>query len=303
LINQGWKDSGDAIVNADGSLATPPISLVEVQGYVYLAKRSLADLYERTGEGDRADRLRREAQELRQRFNRDFWLADKHCYALALQADQKPVAVISSNPGQALWTGIADAEKARQTVARLMAEDMFSGWGVRTLSAEERRYNPIGYHLGTVWPHDNAFIAAGFRNYGFDAEACRIVTGIVEATTHFQHRRLPEVFAGFRRADYGIPVRYPVACHPQAWAAGAVPFLLTTCLGLAPEAYTHRLRIVRPVLPDFLHDLTIRRLRVGNACADLHFTRARDRRVSTDVLKIEGELAIEIEQDATRLGV
>lgn len=294
LINQGWKDSGDAIVNADCSLATPPIALVEVQGYVYQAKRSLADLFERAGEGDRAAQLRQEAEELRQRFNRDFWLPERGFYALALQAEHKPAAVIASNPGQALWTGIAEPELARQTMARLMADDMFSGWGVRTLSDQERRYNPIGYHLGTVWPHDNALIAAGCRNYGGHAAACRIFTGMVGAAAHFTHHRLPEVFAGFGKHEYGIPVRYPVACHPQAWAAGAIPFLITTCLGLQPDAFAHRLRIVQPVLPDFLQRLTVRRLRVGQACADVQFTRAHDGHVTVEVLQVAGRLVVEV---------
>ena len=297
LINQGWKDSGDAVVNADGTLAQPPIALVEVQGYVYLAKTALADLYAHAGEAARAAQLRREAQALRAQFNRDFWLAEKHCYALALQAEHQPAAVITSNPGQALWTGIADLDKARQTVARLMADDMFSGWGVRTLSAQERRYNPIGYHLGTVWPHDNALIAAGFRRYGCDTAACRILRGMVEAATHFAHYRLPEVFAGFCRADYGIPVRYPVACHPQAWAAGAIPFLMMTALGLVPEALAHRLRIVQPILPDFLQRLEVHRLRVGNGCADLRFARRADGSVAVTVVRVEGQLEVVIENE------
>jgi glycogen debranching enzyme len=177
LANQGWKDSGDAIVNDDGSLATPPIALVEVQGYAYLAKTTLADLYQRAGESQRAEQLRREAEELRARFNQDFWLAERGIYALALQAEGRPASVVSPNPGHALWSGIADPDKARQTVERLMAEDMFSGWGIRTLSAKERRYSPIAYHLGTVWPHDNALIAAGCRRYGCDDAAMRLFAG------------------------------------------------------------------------------------------------------------------------------
>jgi len=180
-----------------------------------------------------------------------------------------------------------------------MEDDMFSGWGARTLSVQERRYNPIGYHLGTVWPHDNALIAAGFRRYGFHTEACRIFTGIVEAATHFAHYRLPEVFAGFRRADYGIPVRYPVACHPQAWAAGSVPFLLTTTLGLVPEAFAHRLRIVQPVLPDFLQQLEVHRLRVGEGRADLRFARRADGSVTVTVMRVEGQLDVVTEGEAT----
>jgi len=191
LSNQGWKDSGDAIVNSDGSLAQPAVSLVEVQGYVYLAKASLADLYERTGESARAQELRDQAEALRSRFNREFWLEERQFYALALQAQNRPAAAISSNPGQALWTGIVDAKNAGPTVARLLSEEMFSGWGIRTLSSKELRYNPIGYHLGTVWPHDNSLIVAGFRRYGFDTEACRVFTAIVEAAQHFEHYRLP----------------------------------------------------------------------------------------------------------------
>jgi glycogen debranching enzyme len=263
-----------------------------VQGYVYLAKISLADLYARAGDTTAAQRLRREAEGLRARFNQDFWLEDKGTYALALQAENKPAAVISSNPGQALWTGIADPDKARATVDRLMAPDMFSGWGIRTLSENERRYNPIGYHLGTVWPHDNAIIAGGFRRYGFDHEACRVFTSIVEAAPHFKHHRLPEVFAGFSRSAYGIPVRYPVACHPQAWAAGSVPYLVETALGLTPEAFDHRLRIVRPVLPDFVRNLEVRGLRVGTGRADLRFERKDTGMIATTVLRVEGKLEV-----------
>src|SRR5262249_14981212 len=168
------------------------------------------------GDDERAARLEREAEELRRRFNRDFWLEAKGVYALALQADKKPVAVVSSNPGQALWTGIAEREKARRTMERLLTDDMFNGWGVRTLSENERRYNPVGYHLGTVWPHDNSIIAAGFRRHGFDGAAMRILAGVIRAAMHFEHYRLPELFAGFPEREFGVPARYPVACHPQA---------------------------------------------------------------------------------------
>jgi glycogen debranching enzyme len=293
LTNQGWKDSGAAIMNADGTPARPPIALVEVQGYVYLAKTGLAELYARAGDAARAEQLRREAIDLRARFNRDFWLADQDCYALALQAGGAPAAVVSSNPGQALWTGICDDDKAQQTVARLMADDMFSGWGVRTLATGAARYNPIGYHLGTVWPHDNSLIAAGFRRYGADEAACRIFTGIVEAAMYFESYRLPELFAGFARGPHSVPVRYPVACHPQAWAAGSVPLLLATLLGLEPDAFAWRLRIVRPMLPDFIDRLHVRGLRVGAARADLAFTRA-DGRLAVDV-QVDGDLDVVVE--------
>ncbi|MBI4493925.1 MAG: amylo-alpha-1,6-glucosidase [Chloroflexi bacterium] len=295
LINQGWKDSGDAIVNADGSLATPPIALVEVQGYAYLARLLLADLYRRVGEPERADRLRGEAEALRARFNRDFWIEDLGFYALALQAGSQPAAVVSSNPGHALWSGIVDPRKARQTAERLMADDLFTGWGIRTLSERERRYSPIAYHLGTVWPHDNSLAAAGLRRYGFDDAACRVAVAVIEAAMHFGGYRLPELFAGLSRADYGVPVRYPVACHPQAWAAGAVPYLVETLLGLVPEAFDHRLRIVRPLLPDFIHHIEVRRLRVGTARVDLRFERTSSGAVVVDVLEIEGHLDVVVQ--------
>src|SRR5262249_27343509 len=216
LTNQGWKDSGDAISNADGSLARPPIALVEVQGYTFLAKHGLAQVYERAGDGERARTLTHDPEALRERFNRDFWLDHEGFFALALQRGRTPAAVVSSNPGQALWSGIVDAAKAGRTVRRLMADDMWTGWGIRTLSSRERRYNPIGYHVGTVWPHDNALIAGGFRQYGADDEAALVFAGILEAPARFPHGRLQEVFAGFRRDEYPEPVRYPVACHPQA---------------------------------------------------------------------------------------
>jgi glycogen debranching enzyme len=287
LVNQGWKDSGDAIVNADGSLARPPIALVEVQGYVYLAKTEVADLYERAGEPERAARLRKEAAALRERFNRDFWLEDRGFYALALQKDGAPCAVLSSNPGHALWSGIAHGEKARAMVERLVGDDMFSGYGVRTLSTAERRYNPVGYHLGTVWPHDNSILAAGFRRYGFDREALGIFDGVREAATHFAHLRLPEVFAGYPREAFGTPVHYPVACHPQAWAAGSVPFLLQTLLGLEPDAFERRLRVVRPILPERVRVLEIRNTRVGKGRVDLRF-RNRDGGADVEVLAADG---------------
>lgn len=293
LINQGWKDSGDAIVTADGEVAVPPLALVEVQGYGYAAKLGIAGLFKRAGDQDRADRLIREARRLRERFNRDFWMEDEGCYALALQADGRQAAVVSSNPGQALWTGIADRDKAERTIKRLMAEDMFSGWGVRTLSSKERAYNPIGYHLGTVWPHDNSIIAAGCRRYGQDRATLRIFHGLFDAAHHFHAHQLPELFCGFDRAQYEIPINYPVACHPQAWASGSLPFLLTTLLGLIPEAFEKRLRISQPILPDFLDRLELQRLHVGGAVVDLAFRRTTQG-VHVDVVKQQGELDIQV---------
>jgi glycogen debranching enzyme len=294
LINQGWKDSGNAIVNADCNIATPPIALVEVQGYVYMAKMLMTELFRRTGDGDTADRLEKEAKDLYTRFNRDFWLEDKSIYAMALQNGGKPAAVASSNPGHALWAGIADPDKARRTMERLLGEDMFSGWGVRTLSNKEMAYNPASYHLGSVWPHDNAIIAAGLRRYGFDDAAHRVSTSIIEAAMHFKHFRMPELFTGFTSRDFQVPVKYPVACHPQAWGAGAIPFLIETMLGVKPEAFEHRLRIVRPRLPDYVDRMTLEGLRVGSARVSLQFERS-EQGVSARAESIEGDLDVIVE--------
>ena len=304
LVNQGWKDSGDAIVNADGSLATPPIALVEVQAYVYRAWRLMAGLHERDGDGAAAARLNARADALRERFNRDFWLEDEGFYAMALQgkADdpsrKQPCAVPASNPGHALWCGIADPDRAGRTVTMLMDDDLFSGWGVRTLSKSTRCYNPVGYHLGSVWPHDNAILAAGFRRYGHDAEALRVFAGIREAASWFSHDRLPELFTGFRRSDYDVPVPYPVACHPQAWAAGSIPFFVQTLLGLEADAFSGRLHVVRPILPEGADWVELQNLRVGRGSADLCFRR-KGHGVEVQVLRAEGvEVRVEDGDDA-----
>jgi glycogen debranching enzyme len=294
LGNQGWKDSGDSIVNADGTLATPPIALVEVQGYVYLAKISMADLYEKTGDHPAAARLRAEAEALRTRFERDFWLKEKDIYALALQSGQTPAAVISSNPGQMLWSRMVQPARAAKTAEQLMSPEMFTGWGIRTLSSGERRYNPIGYHLGSVWPHDNSIIVAGFRAYGFDEPACGVFAGVLKAAMHFAHYRLPEVFAGYSKEEFPTPVRYPVACHPQAWASGAVPFMVESLLGLVPSAFDKKLQIVRPVLPKAVRHLELKGLRVGESTIDLRFDRNADSIIVADVTGVRGELKVEI---------
>ena len=295
LENHGWKDSGDAIVNTDGSLAAPPIALVEVQGYVYEAKRLIAGLYARRGDATRADYLTAEASRMRKRFNHDFWMEKIGYFALAIQGDGRPVTTVTSNPGQALWSGIVDADKARPTVDRMMGSDMFSGWGIRTLSDRERAYDPLGYHVGTVWPHDNSLIAAGFRRYGFDDAASRVFSALFDAALSFKDYRLPELFAGTSRGEYEMPVSYPTANPPQAWAAGAMPYLLETLLGLVPEGLERRLRIVRPLLPDFVDELEVRGLRVGAAKTDLRFTRRRNGETDVDVLAIEGQLGIHVE--------
>ncbi len=295
LINQGWKDSGDAIVVATGKLAEPPIALIEVQGYAYAAKRAMADLFERNADVGRAESLRAAAATLKERFNKDFWSDELGTYILALQKDKRPAAVVSSNAGHALWCQIAEPGLARRTAERLLQPDMFSGWGIRTLSTAARRYNPVSYHLGTVWPHDNAIIAAGFRKYGMADRSLEVFQSIVNAASYYEPYRLPELLAGHSAADYGVPVRYPVACHPQAWAAGSIPFLLTSTLDLQPDALTKQLRIVRPAMPGLVHSVTMRDIRVGPASVDLLFERTTDGTFSTKVLRQEGELEIVVD--------
>lgn len=294
LANQGWKDSGNSITNRDGSLAEPPIALVEAQGYVYRAKRLTAWLYEQEGDRDRAERLKWRSEELRDRFYRAFWMPDRRYLAVALQRDGRRAESITSNAGQALWSGIVDPEHAAAVADRLLSERMFCGWGTRTLAEGEAAYNPIDYQVGAVWPHDNALIAAGLKRYGRDEQALAVLSGMFEAAIRFPHYRLPELFAGFSRAQYSVPVRYPVACNPQAWSAGAIPYLLQTTLGLHPNALARELRIIRPLLPDWLGSVTLRGLRVGDAAVDLRFERSHGVTLVA-VLRREGELRVAIE--------
>ena len=271
LLNQGWKDSDNGIVNTDGSICQPPIALVEVQGYAYQARRAMANLYEITGDHDRAAQLNRQANDLKQRFNDDYWLGDDTGYALCLQRNRRPSGAVASNAGQTFFTDMVSSAHAHTVAHRLMRDDMFCGWGVRTLSASEKAYNPLDYQTGSVWPHDNALIALGMRRQGFTQQMDAIFSGIFQAATHFKEFRLPEVFDGFSLQQYPRPVHYPVACSPQAWAAGALPLLLQTALGLEPDALHQTLRIHRPHLPDWLANVTIHGLRVGDATIDLEY--------------------------------
>jgi glycogen debranching enzyme len=294
LANQGWKDSGNAITNQDGSPALPPVALVEVQGYVYRAKLDAAWLYRLEGESERAQELERAAEALRARFQRAYWLPRRRFLAVALQQGGRPATSLASNAGQALWSGIVDQQHARAVARRLLSGRMFSGWGIRTLAEGEAAFNPIDYQVGAVWPHDNSLIAAGLKRYGFAQEALLVFTAIYEAATRFPSYRLPEVFAGFARERYPEPVRYPVACSPQAWAAGALPFLLQTALGFAPDATRRELVIRRPALPDWLGELTVHGLQVGEASVDLRFRRAGAAAVVA-VSRRRGKLEVRVE--------
>jgi len=274
LRNQGWKDSGNGVVMESGTLAEPPIALPEVQGEVFLAWKMISELYRRSGDAPAAERLSHRADDLRARFNRDFWLPHEHYYAFCRQSDGRFSRSIASNAAHALWTGIIDDARVEAVVTRAMQPDMFSGWGIRTLSSDDVSYNPIDYQVGSVWPHDNAIIVSGMQRYGFSEEAGRVFTGIVDAAARFQHFRLPETFAGFDRSFSETPVRYPVACNPQAWAAAAIPYMLRLALGLQPDAFNRELRIEHPWLPNWLEWVTVQDLRVGEDSVNLRYQRA-----------------------------
>jgi glycogen debranching enzyme len=257
LENQCWKDSPDSIQFADGSVASLPRATCEIQGYTYDAKRRCARLARWFWDDPvLADRLEREAAELKARFNRDFWLADRGYFAVALDGRKRPADSLTSNIGHLLWSGIVDDDKVPLVVEKLMSDRLFSGWGVRTLAASEGGYNPIGYHLGTVWPHDNSLIALGLSQLGYRDEATRVATGILEAANYFEHR-LPEAFAGYPRAFTGFPVEYPTACSPQAWATGAPLLMVRVLLGMEPNV---RGLQVAPSLPKHISRIDITRL-------------------------------------------
>ncbi len=293
LLNQGWKDSSDAIRDRTGGSAEPPIALAEVQGYVHEAKRRMAGLARRRGERSLAERLDREADELRARFDAAFWVEDQGSYAMALDRHKRPANALASNAGQALWGGIVDPARAASVVRTLMGNGLDSGWGIRTLAAGQPGYNPLGYHTGTIWPHDNALIAAGMKRYGFDSEASGLAGRIFEAAQRFSDFRLPELYCGFDRAEVDVPVPYPVACSPQAWSAAAPLLLVRTILGIRVSAADHSLELVRPHLPTWIGKLTISNLRVGDASADLLFHRWRGT-TSAEVLRKDGELDVTI---------
>jgi len=293
LLNQGWKDSSDAIRDRTGREAQPPIALAEVQGYVYDAKRRMARLAGMRGDIELAARLDAEADTLATRFEAAFWMEDRRFYAMALDRDKRQADAIASNAGHCLWSGIVVPDRARDVVEHLLRPEMFSGWGIRTYAADQPGYNPIGYHTGTVWPHDTSLIAAGFKRYGFDDASNRLVGQMMEAAQGFQDYRLPELFCGFDRTDAHTPVPYPVACSPQAWAAGSSFLFLETMLGLRAHADRNELELLHPHLPDWLGKVTLTDLRVGDASVDLLFHRWRGT-TSAEVLRKVGDVAVTI---------
>jgi len=275
IQNQGWKDSGDAIRAADGTIVNAPIALCETQGQVYDAWLRAADLYDVLGESDRARSLRQQAEQLYVRFNDRFWMEDEGFYCLGLDSNKQQIRSIASNAGQLLWSGIVTPERAHQVVQRLFQPDLWCGWGIRTLSAKHPAYDPIGYHTGSVWAHDNSFIAAGLKRYGYHTEANQIAEGIFAAASSFQSNQMPELFGGIARSSENFPVPYVDANIPQAWAAGSMPWLISTMLGLQADAPNRRLQ-VQPMLPDWLPDLQLTNIHVGDAQVDLDFWREGD---------------------------
>ncbi|MGE5469518.1 MAG: glycogen debranching N-terminal domain-containing protein [Bacteroidota bacterium] len=293
LSNQGWKDSEDAVFHRDGSLAEAPVALAEVQGYVYMAKLQGAELALALGHGGLAVILSGEAEVLRQRFEKAFWSEELGTYALALDGRKEPCLVSSSNAGQVLWSGIASPERARRVGENLLGPGMYSGWGVRTIAHGEARYNPMSYHNGSIWPHDNALIAMGLAHYGMKEKAVEILAAMFDASLFMDMHRLPELFCGFVRRPSEGPTLYPVACSPQAWASASPFFLLQACLGMCFRAAERHIWFDHPMLPGFLRRVEIRELRIGDAVIDLSFER-HEHDVGVNVLRKEGDVKISV---------
>jgi glycogen debranching enzyme len=291
LVHQGWKDSDDAVFHADGTLAEGPIALCEVQGYVYAAWRAGAALASLLGRPKEAAHLAARAETLRQRFDLAFWCDDLATYAIALDGRKRPCKVRTSNAGQCLFTGIAEPARAEPLARTLLSPDSFSGWGVRTVASTEGRYNPMSYHNGSIWPHDNALIAYGLSRYGHQDRALRILTGLFQSGLYFELQRMPELFCGFIKDPGAGPVLYPVACSPQAWSAASVFLLLQAALGLEINGPEAQLSLTRPTLPSFLEELRIHNLQVAGGSVDLLVVR-HDQDVGVNVLRREGNVQI-----------
>ncbi len=290
--NQGWKDSGEAILYPNGRMVADPIAVCEVQGLYYAAKQAMGLAFAAVGEHARGADLLTQADALKRRFNERFWMEDERFFALALDPDKRPVRSIASNPGACLAYGIVDADKAQAVAERLMAPDMFSGWGIRTLSSAHPAYNPLAYHLGTVWPFANAVTGFGLKRYGFAASLHRVAKGLFDASELFHLDRLPEVFGGHARdRRHPHPGIYPGACAPQAWSASAVVMLVHAMLGLIPLVPVGTL-IVDPELPEWLPEVTIEGVRVAEATVDLRFRRDASGFTEHEVVRASDGLAV-----------
>jgi glycogen debranching enzyme len=276
LTNQGWKDSQDSVFHQDGELAEDPIALCEVQGYVYDAKIQAAYIARTLGKFETAERLKHEAEELKIKFNEKFWCEEKQIYALALDGKKQPCNVISSNAGHCLFSGIATPERAKLVAKTLLDENSFSGWGIRTIATTEARYNPMSYHNGSIWPHDNALIAFGFSRYQLQSDVIKTLTGIFDTAIFTENQRLPELFCGFERRKGQAPTSYPVACSPQAWSVGAVFLMLQACLGMSIHAAQGKIVFCDPMLPSFLQEITVTNLRINDQQLVLQIRRGKE---------------------------
>jgi glycogen debranching enzyme len=292
LKNHGWKDSDEAIRYPDGQIVENPIATVEEQAFYWLALQRMAEILVALDETARADEFAARAERLRGRWQETFWMPEERFYAMALGPDKQRVDSIASNPGHALAAGLVPLAHARECADRLMAPDMFSGWGIRTLSRNHPSYNPLAYHLGTVWPVENATFALGFKRYGLDSHLERLVTGLFDAVAHFRRYRLPEALGGHGREETPVPTVYPTSNAPQAWSASAVVQLAQTLLGIYPFAPAHVLALVRPHLPEWLPAVTIRNIRVGAATTSIRFERGRDGSTAFDVIDKSGQLFV-----------
>lgn len=298
LVNQGWKDSENCIVNRNGELAQGAIALSEVQGYVYAAKIRMSELATKKNLPDFATRWQLQAKDLKARFNRDFWLPDQNYCALALDGEGKPVDSITSNPGHCLNLGIFDHDKALMVAARLREPDMYNGWGIRTLSTLSPAYNPLGYHVGSVWPHDNSLIALGLRSLNLIDQSLDVAQGLINMTLSQPYHRPPELFCGYEHDGFSSPVQYPVACSPQAWATGTIFQLIAMIVNLVPNAPAQQLHIIDPALPLSIGNISIHNLRIGEAVIDLDFERSGIRTSDTTTCRVNkkhGNLRIIIE--------
>ncbi|TYQ26264.1 amylo-alpha-1,6-glucosidase [Pseudanabaena sp. UWO310] len=298
LVNQGWKDSENCIVNRNGELAQGAIALSEVQGYVYAAKIRMSELATKKNLPDFATRWQLQAKDLKARFNRDFWLPDQNYCALALDGEGKPVDSITSNPGHCLNLGIFEHDKALMVAARLREPDMYNGWGIRTLSTLSPAYNPLGYHVGSVWPHDNSLIALGLRSLNLIDQSLDVAQGLINMTLSQPYHRPPELFCGYEHDGFSSPVQYPVACSPQAWATGTIFQLIAMIVNLVPNAPAQQLHIIDPALPLSIGNISIHNLRIGEAVIDLDFERSGIRTSDTTTCRVNkkhGNLRIIIE--------
>ena len=291
LRNQGWKDSFDAVFHANGQLAQGPIALCEVQAYAYAAKRLASRCASRLGDGDNARKLGAEADDLARRFDDAFWCEDIGTYAIALDGEKNACRVRTSNAGQVLWTGIARADRARRIADGMLSPAFFSGWGIRTVARGEPRYNPMSYHNGSIWPHDNSLIALGLSRYGFRSHVEKVFEATLAAAGYMELRRLPELYCGFRRRPGAGSTLYPVACSPQAWASGALFLMIQALLCIEFEPDAREIRFRNPHLPPSFDQLTLRQLAMSGAMVDVEFQRSGTH-VSMRVLRSNGEIQV-----------